>query len=158
MDLKSIHPSKTIRGVVIGLVVLIIVLGILQAGIAIGYRQARFAGQFGMNFEKNFIGGRRGMDTVFFNRELPGGHGTIGEIIGMNLPLIIVTGPDKLEKTIRIGTSTLVRHYHDEIRSSDLKVGDFVVILGNPNDSGQIEARLIRIMPLPAADPVKIKR
>ncbi len=40
MDLKSIHQSKTIRGILIGLSIAVIVLAIFQVGVFVGYRRA----------------------------------------------------------------------------------------------------------------------
>jgi len=33
----------------------------------------------------------------------------------------------------------------ETVKKEDLKVGDWVVIIGSPNEEGQIEARLIRL-------------
>ena len=33
----------------------------------------------------------------------------------------------------------------ETVKKEDLKVGDWVVIIGSPNEKGQIEARLIRL-------------
>jgi hypothetical protein len=149
LDFKKISESKKVRGILIGIVVCVILLVILSAGINIGEHKARFAGQFGDNFERNFVGPRDGMMGGNFGRMMPGGHGTIGEILSINLPQIIVSGPDNLEKTVLISTSTLIRRFQENIKISDLKTGDFVVIIGNPNQNGQIEAKLIRMMPNP---------
>jgi len=153
MKIEDIHNSKTVRDAIIIIGITIVVLGILRVGIGIGERRARFAGQFGDNFERNFLGPRNGMvggmGGGYFGKMMPGGHGATGEILSIKLPQMIVAGPDNLEKIVLIGTSTLVRRFQENIQSSELKVGDFVVILGNPNDSGQVEAKLIRIMPNP---------
>ena len=80
---------------------------------------------------------------------MPGGHGAVGEIVSIALPQVVVAGPDNLEKTVLVGTSTRVREFQDEINVGQLKVGDFVVVLGNPNEEGQVDAKLIRLMPPP---------
>jgi hypothetical protein len=146
MDFKNIHQSKTIRGIIIGIGTTILILCILFVGMNIGEHRARFAGQFGDNFEKNFMGPRSGM-MGSFNERLPGGHGAVGEIISINLPQIIINGSDNLEKTVLISASTTVRQFQKNIQGANLKVGDFVTVIGNPNDNGQVEAKLIRIMP-----------
>jgi hypothetical protein len=154
MDLKNIHESKAVRDIIIVIGIIIIVLSILFAGMNIGERRARFAGQFGQNYERNFLGPRGGMmGGGYFGEMMPGGHGAIGNILSINLPQIIINGPDNLEKTVLVGTSTLVRQFQQNIQSSNLKVGDFVTVLGNPNNNGQIEAQLIRIMPSPGTKP-----
>jgi hypothetical protein len=158
MKLEDIHQSKIVREIVIGIGVIILVLCILFVGINIGEHRARFAGQFGDNFERNFLGPRDGMmGGGYFGGMMPGGHGAIGEIISLNLPQLIVTGPDNLEKTVLISTSTIIRQFQTNIQSSELKVGDFVVVLGNPNENGQIEAKLIRVMPNPSQEITKPK-
>lgn len=147
---KNIHESKTIRGIIIGIGIAIIILLIFSAGISVGEHRARFAGHFGDNFEKNFMGPRGDLmkktKDQFFRMQ-PGGHGAIGKIISIKLPQIIISGPDNLEKTVLINASTTIRKFQENIQSSDLKNDDFIVIIGNPNDQGQIEAKLIRIMP-----------
>ena len=148
MKLEDIHHSKNVRAVIIGIGVLILVLGILRIGISIGERRARFAGEFGQNYERNFLGPRGGMmGGGYFGGMIPGGHGAIGNILSINLPQIIINGPDNLEKTVLISTSTVVRQFQQNITGSQLKVGDSVVVIGNPDNNGQIKASLIRIMP-----------
>ncbi len=149
MKLEDIHESKIIRDIIIIIGIVIVVLSILFIGINIGERRARFAGQYGDNFERNFVGTRNGMMGGYFGQMLPSGHGAVGNIVSISLPQIIITGPDNLEKTILVGTSTIVRQFQQNIQSSDLKTGDSVVVIGNPNNSGQIEAALIRVMPQP---------
>jgi hypothetical protein len=155
LDIKKTSESKVVRDIIIIIGVIIVVLGILRVGISLGERRARFAGAFGDNFERNFIGQRGGMGMVggFFNEGLPGGHGAVGNILSISLPQMIITGPDNLEKTIIVGTSTIIRQFQKDIKSINLKVGDFVTIIGNPNDNGQVEAKLIRVMPNPGTKP-----
>ena len=149
--MEEIHHSKNVRMVIIGIGVLIILLGVLRIGISIGERRAKFAGQFGDNFESNFMGPRGNMmGGEYFGGMMPNGNGAIGEIISLNLPQIVVNGPDNLEKTVLIGTSTIIRQFQGNIQSSILKTGDFVVVIGNPNNNGQVEAKLIRVMPNPS--------
>ncbi len=148
MNIENLSKSKNVRAVIVSIGVLVVVLSILFAGINIGERRARFAGNYGDNFERNFMGPRGGQmpGRGFFNEMLPGGHGAVGEIISINLPQLIVSGPDNLEKTVLVSSTTVFRRFQENIQSSELKAGDFVVVIGNPNDNGQVEAKLIRIM------------
>ena len=149
MSFKDLSQSKTFQGILIGLLIFSVLAIVFQICVGFGHRQARFAGQFMNNFEDNFFGPRRGQLDGFEKGRLPSGHGAIGEIVGINLPQIIVSGPDALEKTIVINQTTTIRKFQDNIDQSKLSIGDFVVILGNPNESGQIDAKFIRIMPAP---------
>jgi len=146
MKLEDLHNSKIIHRVVASIGIIIVILLILLIGINIGERKAGFAREFGNNFQKNFMGPNNGMIETGFNRMMPGGHGAIGEILSIKLPQIIISGPDNLEKTVIVTASTTIRKSQDNIASSDLKTGNFVVIIGEPNQNGQIEAKLIRIM------------
>jgi hypothetical protein len=152
MKIEDIHPSKNVRAVIIGIGILIIVLGILKMGISIGERRANFTGQFGDNFERNFVGPHGYMmmgNGNFGGGMMVNGNGAVGEIIGLNLPQLVVSGPDNLEKMVLISSSTTIRQFQENITSAELKIGDFVVVLGNPNTNGQVEAKLIRVMPSP---------
>ena len=77
------------------------------------------------------------------------------EIISLNLPKIVISEPNKLERVVIVSSTTLVRRFQEEAKVSDLKTGDFVVVLGNPNDVGEIEAKLLRIMPVPPQEKNK---
>ncbi|HON21861.1 MAG TPA: hypothetical protein PLX48_01705 [Candidatus Paceibacterota bacterium] len=43
-------------------------------------------------------------------------------------------------------------NWQEKINISDLKVGDYVVVIGDDNSEGQIEAKLIRVVPQPPTD------
>lgn len=145
------HESKTVRTVIATLAVVIAVLAIFSLGMRVGARQARFAGSFGQSYEQNFRGPMGGgkMMVGFFDEGLPSGHGAVGKVVSLNLPELVVAGPDNFEKIVLTGTSTEIRKFRDTVNANEIKTDDFVVVIGNPNDKGQIEAKLIRIMPKP---------
>jgi len=74
-------------------------------------------------------------------------HGTFGKIIKIDLPTIAVQASDGTEKSIVIDDNTTIRRFQETLTSKDLKVDDPIVVIGEPNDQGQIEAKLIRLMP-----------
>jgi hypothetical protein len=145
---------------IIGIVIAVLV--IFQAGVFVGYHKAAYSYGWGERYYKTF--GERGsreheyrgmMDFRHIGRGLSNSHGTIGKIISIALPTIIVEDQDRIEKTVLLTNDTMLRSFRDEIRAADLKVGDSVVIIGNPNEQAEIEARLIRIMPSsPASAPI----
>ncbi len=143
MKTEETKKSKIVKWAIIGIAVFIACLGILRVGIMIGYQKAEFAGDFGNNFERNFLGPKRGMRSMM---SLPVDHGAVGSIVSLNLPQFVVAD-DGLEKIITVGTSTIIRSLREDIEGSELNIGDFVVVLGNPNQDGKIEAKLIRVMP-----------
>ncbi len=54
-----------------------------------------------------------------------------------------------MEKIILVKDDTEIRELRNALKIDDLKINDYVVVIGEPNDSGQIEAKFIRIMPAP---------
>ena len=56
---------------------------------------------------------------------------------------------DNTEKTILVSDKTTIIYQRKNIKLSDLKVDDNIVVVGEPNNSGQITAELIRVMSNP---------
>ena len=152
MNLKEYIQSQSFKGVLIGIFIAIISLVIFQAGVSVGERKAAFAYRFGDNFERNFKDpqGRVFMPKVFPDgSDMPSGHGAVGKIVSVNLPLVVVASPDNLEKTIVITDTTEIRKFRDTLSVDQLSVDDFIVVLGTPNNQGQVDAKLIRLAPPP---------
>ncbi|MFZ2253328.1 MAG: hypothetical protein WAW13_04135 [Minisyncoccia bacterium] len=152
MNIKEYIQSQSFKGVLVGICITVTVLVIFQAGIAVGERKASFAHRFSDNFERNFMGPQEEgfMERGFFEgANMPGGHGAAGKIVSISLPLVVVAGPDNLEKTVVITEGTEIREFRDSISSDQLHIGDFIVVLGIPNNEGQVDAKLIRLAPPP---------
>lgn len=152
MNIKEYIQSQSFRGILIGIFIAIVAFIIFQSGVAVGERKASFAHRFGDNFERNFKDPRGGgfmQRGMPLGAEMPGGHGAVGKIVSINLPLIVVAGPDNLEKTVVVSDTTEIREFRDTLKSDQLSVGDFIIVLGTPNGEGQVDAKLIRLAPPP---------
>ncbi len=152
MNIKNITQSHSFRGILIGIGIVVAVLIIFQVGVSVGIRKATFGHRLGDNFERNFKDPRLGKfgfrnDSIGMN--MLSGHGAVGKIVSIELPLVVVAGPDALEKTIVITKDTEIRQFRNVITKEDLVVGSYVVVLGTPNDVGQIDAKLVRLVPAP---------
>lgn len=149
--IKSILDSKFFKNLVYGLGVFIVVMIIFQAGIFVGFHKASFGRDWGDNYEKNFGSPHRGgqmMGGDFGN--LPNPNGAIGKIIKIELPnIVVLDGKDQTEKVVIINDDTLIRKMRDNIEASELKLDTYVVVIGSPNENGQIESKLIRLLPPP---------
>jgi hypothetical protein len=157
-DFKELAESKSFRGILMGIGISVVLLLVFQAGMFVGFRKAAFSYKFGDNYYRAF--GDRGPKPFEgkFRDGLIEGHGVVGKIVSIKLPTFVVSGPDELEKVIVINDDTRIRRFDDTLKDTDLKVDDFTVILGNPNESSQIEAKLIRVLPPPpSAGETKIK-
>lgn len=153
-NLKEFTQSKSFHGVLIGIIISIIALLIFQAGVMVGHHKAQFGDRMSGNYERNFVDmGRGGFPpnpNLGFGEMLPpGGHGAAGQVINVTLPTFVIAGPDNLERTVLVSDETVIRQFRDELDTESLEVGKFVIVLGEPNDKGEIEARLIRFLPPP---------
>ena len=148
-NLKEFTQSKMFQKMLVGLGIAVVALLIFQAGMHVGYRKASFSYRFGDNYYRAF----GGHEIKPFRDPIRGGfiesNGAVGKIVSINFPTLVVVGLDNVEKVILIGEDTRIRHLDATATSSDLRVDDSVVVFGLPNDSSQVEARFIRIVPAP---------
>ncbi|MCK9352258.1 MAG: hypothetical protein WCT49_05045 [Candidatus Paceibacterota bacterium] len=151
MEPKKILQSEITKRVLKHIAMAAIALFIFQAGVVVGFKKAEFSGRLGDNYYRTFgeRGNFRGMPPIFGTQRMDpsNAHGTIGKIASIALPKIIVADRDGVEKTISVNDKTDVRRFRDSIKPSDLKVGDFITVIGKPTDAGEINAELIRVMP-----------
>lgn len=83
-------------------------------------------------------------------------HGIFGEIIKIGDQDIVIQGKDNIEKVILINKDTIIKEFRKTIAIKDLKLHSFVIIIGEPDNQGQIEANLIRLLP-PLPDQASLR-
>ncbi|MBU2028305.1 hypothetical protein KJ761_00220 [Patescibacteria group bacterium] len=158
--MQEIIQSKKFK-IVVGVVgALLIMLIIFAAGISVGLHKAKFSYKFGENYERNFMGnhssrngwannGPMGMIREKFNnfegRGFRNAHGIAGTIISITDNNIVIKDKDNKENTVAITDKTIIKLGRDDVRISDLKNDQQVVVMGNPGDDGVINADLIRV-------------
>lgn len=148
-DNKKINRDM-LKWIIVGLAGFVIVIFIFGVGMFVGGMKARFSYSWAESYHKNFAGPREGFFGDWRNPPpLPGdfieSHGTFGEIIKVNDSDFVIKGRDNIEKLILIKEDTVIEKGRITIKKEELKVGDQIVIIGSPNEQGQIEAKLIRI-------------
>ncbi len=153
MDIKSTHFPKIGWGILIGLGLIIYSLLVFQIGLFTGYQKASFSFRSGDNYYRAFNPRKNNLMKDLPRQDFPGGHGVTGKIISINLPTFMVAGTDNLEKIINISDDTVIRSVRKNLTANDLKINDLVVIIGAPDQTGLISAKLIRIMPPPLEMP-----
>jgi hypothetical protein len=158
MDTDKIFKSKLFKGLVLGILVLIAILLILKIGMFIGARKAGFSRDWSDNYRRNFGGPEQEFMTGFADRGFMEASGVFGQIIKINFSTgedktatIIIKGRDDVERIILADNKTIIRSLRETIGTTNLKVNDYVIVIGEPNSDGQIEAKFIRIMPAPEA-------
>jgi len=146
MDLKILE-SKTFKIIILVVAGLIILLFVFSLGVFIGEKKADFTFRWVDKYHQNFAGPQRGIFGEFNQGGMISANGVFGKIISINENQIIVIGEDGIEKNIITTDKTIIMNQRENIESSDLDIGDTVIIIGTPNSLGQIEAQLIRVMP-----------
>ena len=128
---------------------LIALLFSFKIGVLVGYNKALYSYRWGENYHKNFAGPRGGFygdfSRNFKNKEFINPHGTFGSIIKIDTDTLIIKGKDDTEKTVLISEKTTIRSRRKTLKASELTIDDRVVIIGSPDEQGQIKAKFIRV-------------
>ncbi len=141
MDINKFFQSKMFSGFIFGLVAFIILLLIFKAGLIVGIKKADFSCRWSDNYQHNFGG------PGFGDRDFIEANGTFGQIIKLEANNLVVKGRNDVEKIIIIDENTVIKNLRQTLKPADLKIDDNLVIIGEPNELGQIKAKLIRLMP-----------
>lgn len=174
MSIKDGLRSKLFKRSLLVLGIIILALVIFQAGLFVGYRKAAFAYGWGDNYYRVFgerknkgdkdrgfpgfmMGGRMGDRRGFLGGDFSNSHGVIGSIVKIDLPTLVIAGSDKVEKIIVLKDSSVINRWRETIKAADLKVGDVIMVVGSPNAQSQIEAGLVRVMPMMPVQLMPVK-
>ncbi len=151
MDFNKIFHSRKLKIALWIIGAFIIILLVFQAGMVVGFKKANFSYKWGENYHQNFAGPRAGFFGDFMNRDFGrdfiDAHGIFGQIIKIDSLALVIKGANNTEKIILLKDDTTIRRFQETIKAGDLKIDDQIVVIGSPNDAGQIEAKLIRILP-----------
>jgi len=154
VNINHFLQSKPFRRAIVVVGSLVVIFLAFAAGVFVGYSKARFSYASGDSYARIFIGsGPPGMFGMMPGMSLDApqffsAHGTSGSVLSIDAGsgMIVLGSPDNTEKIIYISSSTVVRKDRIAIGVSDIKEGDSVLVIGDPNDQGQIEARLVRVL------------
>lgn len=155
MDIDKFFQSKLFKGIILGIGIFAILLFVFWAGMFVASKKADFSFKWGENYHRNFAGPQEGFFSDFMGKDFMDAHGIFGQIIKIDpstssgQAVLVIKDKDNTEKVVLIKDDTTIRRFRDNLKLSDLKVGDYIVVIGDPNDAGQIEAKLIRIIPPP---------
>ncbi|MDP2934681.1 MAG: hypothetical protein Q8N59_02885 [bacterium] len=157
---KSIEEKKTeevnkkshrdlLKWIIVGIVIFVYSVCVFGTGVFVGGTKARFSYRWAENYHRNFGGPGNGFMRDLRmsppNNEFIEGHGTFGQIIKIGDSDFVIKGQENVEKVVIINKDTVITIGRQTITKADLKVGEQVVVIGSPNDAGQIEAKLIRV-------------
>ncbi len=150
--------SKKFMAMIAGLVGLAVLIGTFSLGVFVGYHKARFSYAWGENYHNNFGGPRGGLFQDFSGKEFMDAHGTFGQVVKIDGSTLVVKGSDNVEKIVVVNDDTSIMRLKNAIKISDLKINDNIVVIGEPNEQGQIEAKFIRFLPAVPGVPMVNRR
>lgn len=152
MDFNNFFQSKTFKIIFVAIGGAIVSLLIFQAGAFMGFKKANFSYRWAENYHQNFGGPRQGFFEDFKGRDFIDAHGVFGQIIKIDDLTVVIKGRDDVEKIVSVKDNTVIERFRDAIKITDLKIDDYIIVIGEPNDVGQIEAKFIRLMPIPSKE------
>ena len=150
MSLQSFLQSKMFKRILIGIGVLIILLLIFKAGEAVGHRRKGFFRHQAGDYYGRLGRPRWGFFSGIGSRDFSYSHGATGSIISVSGSTLTLQTKDNSQQAILLTKDTIIRQFRNTISVNDLKAGDQVVVIGSPNDAGEVEAKFIRVMAQPS--------
>lgn len=148
MKTSDFFRSQALKIILIIIGVVVIFLVTFSMGEHIGFHKASFTFQNGDNFYHTF-GPNSASQDMLQSTEFSNTHGVVGKVINITLPTLTIEDRDNTEKTVLINNQTIIRQLRKTLTPSDIKVGDYIVAIGEPNAQSQIAAVLIRELPPP---------
>ena len=154
MDTNKFFQSKTFKIILWCIAGFIILLGVFKIGTITGFKKANFSYQWGENYHRNFAGPGNGFFGDFDDKNFIDAHGVFGQVIKIDGSTLVIRGSNNVEKIVLVKDNIIIERFRNTIKPSDLKIDDYVIVIGEPNDAGQIEAKFIRLSPPPPPRPM----
>jgi hypothetical protein len=152
--MSNFLESKKVKVVLLILGSLIVLLLVFGLGITIGYDRANFTSNFDQNYYRNFNAGMPGGPMGSTMTPVPvNEHGIFGTVIDVSTSTISVKDQSNNEHSIEVSSGTIIREMNDMILVTDIKIGDQLVVIGEPNPQGQVYARFIRVFTASSSMP-----
>jgi len=152
--ITNLYHAKYFKTFTIVVGAILIALTSFAVGMSVGFHKAKFSYKWGENYERNFagpgMGGPMGFMHDFQGRDFRNSHGTAGVIVSLTDNNLVIKDRDGKENTVAVTDKTVIKKYREDIKITDLKQGDQVVVLGNPGNDGTINADIIRVFDNPA--------
>ena len=152
--LTKFFQSKLFAGIIVGVCIMLVVICVFEAGVVVGYHEASFSSNWGQNYGANFGDSNTSNQMGLPDAHAPSPDGILGKIVSISDPsssptTIVISNTQKPEEKVLLDDDTVIRTHEDTVDATSLSVGMYVVVLGIPNDQGEIDAKLIRIVPDP---------
>ena len=149
--MSDFFQSKTFKGIIIAVGALVVLVFVFCVGVFVGTERADFSFKWADQYHRNFAGPQGGFfgDFMGMDREFTNSNGIFGQIMTINNNVLTVkdNDGDNTEKDVLVSDKTTIILQRKNIKLSDLKDDDNIVVIGEPDNTGEIQAKLIRVMP-----------
>ena len=113
-----------------------------------------FKGEFSERWDEHYMGMMSGPRSPFSafsdsGSRAPSPHGTAGQVVSATSDQVVVQGPGDTESLVVISPQTIIRSFHQQGTTTDIKAGSWITAIGSPDENGRLVATFIRIMPAP---------
>ena len=145
--IKNLYANKPLRLGIYIIGTLFVLSLAFESGTFVGYHKAGFSRDWGDRYERNF--GMMRPDSIkgMMGGRFPTAHGATGKVLTVSLPTFTIEDNDGTEKVIVTSSSTIIKSGRDNVLPTAISTDNLVVVLGEPNADGEIDAKLIRVMP-----------
>ena len=148
---KSFMQSKNISHTMTAILILVGIIFVFHIGEEFGYKKAELTDQMSDGYYKAFgprDPGQSGPLGYLFDDQTDA-HGVAGKVINVSDNKILVADNEGIEKNVLVDKTTILKNHRDNITTKDIKPGDYIVVIGSPTTDGQINAKIVRIVPTP---------
>jgi hypothetical protein len=151
MEKSNVFESRLFKIIILTIAGAIILVFVFGLGVFVGTKRADFSFKWAEEYHRNFGGPQGGFLGNFtgVDKEFSNANGSFGQIIKIDQATGTLTIKDanNVEKNILVNSKTTIIYQRKNLKISDLKVDDHIVVIGDPTNNGQIQAELIRVMP-----------
>jgi len=160
LQMGKYSDNQKFKHAIKGVLALVIVVIIFFAGMVVGRIQGRFSynrisknsmmmnrGEFNNNSMKSAprLYNTPGILGQGDNQMMLNSNGIKGSITSVGNNQIVVRGDNGVSENVTITAATIIKNQTQDSQISDLKSGQSIVLIGDPNSQGGISAKFIGI-------------
>ena len=154
-EVKSLLESKKTERLMTVILIIACVIIVFHTGEEFGYKKEQLMDNVSNGYYKTLGPGdvRRTGPFGYLFDDQTGTHGVSGKVISVTADKILVEDNEGIEKTVLVDSNTTIKKQRATISESDIKPDDFMIVIGSPTTDGQVDAKIIRILPPPGSPP-----
>lgn len=153
-EIKSFIESKKTAHLMTVILVIACTIIVFHVGEEFGYKKYEIMNRMSGGYYKTFGPGdnRRMGPLGYLFDDQTNTHGVSGKVINVTADKILVEDDEGIEKNVLVDNKTIIKKQRLSIKESEIKIDDFIIVIGSPTSDGQIDAKIIRILPAPITE------